>query len=64
MNINQTLTHCKLNYTDLFEMDKPRFKRILTNNIDEPDWQSFTIKELLDMNETPNSTELDLSEVQ
>ena len=64
MNINQILTHCKLNYIDLFEMDKPRFKRILTNNIDEPDWQSFTIKELLDMKEAPNSTELDLSEVQ
>ena len=63
MNINHILAHCNLNYIDIFEMDKSKFKTILTNNIDEPDWQSFTIKELLDMREVPSSTELDVLEV-
>ena len=63
MNINTILSHCKLNYLDMFDINKIKLKSILTENIDEPDWQSFTIKELLDMREVPTSTELDSLEV-
>ena len=46
-NVNTILNKFKINYHDLFTLQKAQIKRIFKNCNDEPDWRSNLIKELL-----------------
>ena len=63
MNINYIIKHCDMKYLDIFTISKLQFKHILKSKIEEPDWQSCMIKELLFMRDAPDETELTSEEI-
>ena len=62
-NINIILKEFDINYIDLFNMDKCKLRTVINCKLDDPDWRSRIIMDLLSIRDNQTSCNLSPEEV-